>query len=162
MILFCGATKLELVGPMSQRYVWMKKNEAYAEKNILPMVKHGGGLVMLWGCFGSSGTRKLQRVEGKMDLLKYQEILGENVMRNVCEEAELWASMDLQVPTQQWFQAGLKFHQGLIAEEVREDTACKPKNITELEADSSATLPEAGVWLCISFAAGHNSNRELY
>ncbi len=44
------------------------------------MVKPGGGLVMLWGCFASSGTEKLQRVEGKMDLLKYQEILGENVM----------------------------------------------------------------------------------
>ncbi len=58
----------------------MKKNEAYAEKNILLMVKPGDGLVMLWGCFASSGTEKLQRVEGKMDLLKYQEILGENVM----------------------------------------------------------------------------------
>jgi len=41
--------------------------------------------------------------------------------------------------------------------------ARKSKNITELEAntheewakDSSETLPEAGVWLYMSFAAGH-------
>jgi len=44
-----------------------KKNESYAEKNTLPTVKHGGGLVMLWGRFASSGTGNLQRVEGKMD-----------------------------------------------------------------------------------------------
>jgi len=34
---------------------------------------------MLWGCFASFGTGK-QRVEEKMDPLKYQEILGETVM----------------------------------------------------------------------------------
>jgi len=40
--------------------------------------------------------------------------------------------------------------------------AHNPKNITELEAtaqESSETLPEVGVWLYISFAAGHNSKR---
>ena len=68
---------------MDQRYVWKRKNEAYAEKNTLPTVKHGGGSVMLWGCFASSGTGNLQRVEGKMDSIKYQEILGENVMPSV-------------------------------------------------------------------------------
>ena len=34
---------------------------------------------MLWDCFASSGTGNLHRVEGKMDSIKYQEILGENV-----------------------------------------------------------------------------------
>jgi len=46
-------------------------------------VKHGDGSVMLWGCFASTGTGNLLRMEGKMDLLKYQEILGENVMPSV-------------------------------------------------------------------------------
>ena len=68
---------------MDQRYVWRRKNEAYAEKNTLPTVRHGGGSVMLWGCFASSGTGNLQRVEGKMDSIKYQEILGEDVMPSV-------------------------------------------------------------------------------
>jgi len=38
---------------------------------------------MLCGCFASSGTGNLQRVEGKMDSLKYQKILGGKVMLSV-------------------------------------------------------------------------------
>ena len=68
---------------MDKWYAWRRKNEAYAEKNTLPTVKHGRGSVMLWGDFASSGTGKLQRVEGKMDSIGYQEILRENVMSSV-------------------------------------------------------------------------------
>uniref|UniRef100_A0A8C5MCI0 Transposase Tc1-like domain-containing protein n=1 Tax=Leptobrachium leishanense TaxID=445787 RepID=A0A8C5MCI0_9ANUR len=76
-------TKLELLGPMDQRYVWRRKNKAYEEKNTLPTVKHGGGSIMLWGCFASAGTGKLQRVQGTMNSLQYQEILDDNVMQFV-------------------------------------------------------------------------------
>lgn len=82
-VLWTDETKLELFGHMDQRYVWRKKNEAYAEKNTLPTVKHGGGSVMLWGCFAASGTGKLQRVEGIMNSIKYQDILQKNVMPSV-------------------------------------------------------------------------------
>ena len=84
-VLWSDETKLELFGPMDQRYVWRKKNEAYAEKNTLPRMKHGGGSVMFWGCFAASGTGNLQRVEGTMDSVKYQEILGKNVMPSVMQ-----------------------------------------------------------------------------
>lgn len=50
------------------------------EKTTLCIVKHGGDMVMLWGCFASSGTGNLQRVEGKMDSIKYQESLQEILM----------------------------------------------------------------------------------
>uniref|UniRef100_A0A8C5PFK5 Transposase Tc1-like domain-containing protein n=1 Tax=Leptobrachium leishanense TaxID=445787 RepID=A0A8C5PFK5_9ANUR len=63
-VLWTDETKLELFGPMDQRYVWRRKNKAYEEKNTLPTVKHGGGSIMLWGCFASAGTGKLQRVQG--------------------------------------------------------------------------------------------------
>lgn len=36
--------------------VQMKINGAYKEKNIVPIVKHGRGLVMFWDCFAASGT----------------------------------------------------------------------------------------------------------
>lgn len=93
-VLWSDETKVELFGPMDQRYVWRKKNEAYAEKNTLPTVKHGGGSVMLWGCFASSGTGNLQRVAGKMDSIKYQEILGENVLPSV-RKLKLGRHLDL-------------------------------------------------------------------
>uniref|UniRef100_A0A8C5PID1 Transposase n=1 Tax=Leptobrachium leishanense TaxID=445787 RepID=A0A8C5PID1_9ANUR len=83
-VLWTDETKLELFGPMDQRYVWRRKNKAYEEKNTLPIVKHGGGgSIMLWGCFASAGTGKLQRVQGTMNSLQYQEILDDNVMQSV-------------------------------------------------------------------------------
>ncbi|KAI4904828.1 hypothetical protein NFI96_006812 [Prochilodus magdalenae] len=82
-VLWSDETKLELFGTMDQRYVWRRKNQAYEQKNTLPTVKHGGGSIMLWGCFASNGTGKLQRVQGTMNSLQYQEILGENVMESV-------------------------------------------------------------------------------
>uniref|UniRef100_A0A8C5M2G2 Transposase n=1 Tax=Leptobrachium leishanense TaxID=445787 RepID=A0A8C5M2G2_9ANUR len=63
-VLWTDETKLELFGPMDQRYVRRRKNKACEEKNTLPTVKHGGGSIMLWGCFASAGTGKLQRVQG--------------------------------------------------------------------------------------------------
>ncbi|KAI4873187.1 hypothetical protein NFI96_019322 [Prochilodus magdalenae] len=82
-VLWSDETKLELFGTMDQRYVWRRKNQAYEQKNTLPTVKHGGGSIMLWGCFASNGTGKLQRVQGTMNSLQYQEILEENVMESV-------------------------------------------------------------------------------
>jgi len=40
-VLWSDVTKLELFNPMDQRYVWRKKNKAYAR------VKRGAGSVML-------------------------------------------------------------------------------------------------------------------
>ena len=74
-VLWTDETKLELFGHMDQRYIWRKKNEAYAEKNTIPTVKHGGGSLMFWGCFSSSGTGQLCKVDGIMNSLKYQDIL---------------------------------------------------------------------------------------
>lgn len=39
-------TRLELFGHMDQHYVWCA---TYDEKNTIPMVKHGGGSLMMWG-----------------------------------------------------------------------------------------------------------------
>uniref|UniRef100_A0A8C5M825 Tc1-like transposase DDE domain-containing protein n=1 Tax=Leptobrachium leishanense TaxID=445787 RepID=A0A8C5M825_9ANUR len=82
-VLWTDETKLELFGPMDRRHVWRRKNKAYEEKNTLPTVKHGGGSIMLWGCFASAGTGKLQRVQGTINSLQYQEILDDNVMQSV-------------------------------------------------------------------------------
>ena len=78
-ILWSDETKLELFGHMDAEYVWRKKGEAYKPKNTVPTVKHGGGNIMLWGCFSSSGTGNLVKVQGIMKKEDYIRILEKNV-----------------------------------------------------------------------------------
>ena len=77
--LWSDETKLELFGHMDAEYVWRKEGEAYKAKNTVPTVKHGGGNIMLWGCFSSSGTGNLVKVQGIMKKEDYISILEKNV-----------------------------------------------------------------------------------
>uniref|UniRef100_A0AAY5K6Q5 Seizure 6-like protein 2 n=1 Tax=Esox lucius TaxID=8010 RepID=A0AAY5K6Q5_ESOLU len=71
--------KVKLFGHNSKRYG--KNNTAHHPKNTIPTVKHGGGSIMLWGCFSSAGTIALVRVEGIMN--RYQAILAQNLHASV-------------------------------------------------------------------------------
>ena len=82
-VLWTDETKLELFGHMDQRYVWRAKGQAYDQRNTISTVKHGGGSLMMWGCFSAAGTGNLDRVPGIMDSQKYQAILKRNVMPSV-------------------------------------------------------------------------------
>uniref|UniRef100_A0AAY5KS55 Uncharacterized protein n=1 Tax=Esox lucius TaxID=8010 RepID=A0AAY5KS55_ESOLU len=67
-------------GLNAKRYVWQKSNTAHHLNNTIPKVKHGGGNIMLWGCFSAAGTGALIRIEGKMDGPKYCQIFEENLL----------------------------------------------------------------------------------
>ena len=79
-MLWSGETKTELFGLNSTRRVWRKRNAEYDPKNTIPTVKHGGGSLMLWGCFSSKGTGRLHRIDGKMNGAMYRKILGDNLL----------------------------------------------------------------------------------
>lgn len=78
-VLWTDETKIELFGHNSNRYVWRKPNAAFDDKNLRPTIKHGGGSIMLWGCFAASGPGKLVRINGIMDSAAYQSILADNL-----------------------------------------------------------------------------------
>ena len=67
-ILWSDETKIELFGLNAKRHVWRKPA-------TIPTMKHGGGSIMLWGCFSVAGTGRLVRIEAKKNGEKYREIL---------------------------------------------------------------------------------------
>ena len=58
-VLWSDETKVELFGHQTRRYVWRRPNTAHQHKRTIPTVKHGGGSIMLWGCFSAAGPGRL-------------------------------------------------------------------------------------------------------
>lgn len=52
-------------------------SERRERPSILCTVKHGGGRIMMWGCFGASDTRNLEELkkEDYVDILKDNRII---------------------------------------------------------------------------------------
>ena len=47
---------------------------------LVPTIKHGGGSVMVWGCFSSAGVSDLVKIEGIMKKEQYKTILENNAI----------------------------------------------------------------------------------
>ena len=67
---------------IKENTVWCKPNTSHHPENHIPTVKHGGGSIMLWGCFPLAGTGKLVRIERMMDGSKYREIREGNLFQS--------------------------------------------------------------------------------
>ncbi|KAG9347526.1 hypothetical protein JZ751_005094 [Albula glossodonta] len=58
-----------------KHYVWGTAGTAHHLPNTIPTVKHGGGNIMLRGCFSVAGAGKLSLIEERMDAVKYRGVL---------------------------------------------------------------------------------------
>uniref|UniRef100_A0AAR2KC71 Tc1-like transposase DDE domain-containing protein n=1 Tax=Pygocentrus nattereri TaxID=42514 RepID=A0AAR2KC71_PYGNA len=78
-VMWSDEIKIELFGKNSTCRFWRKKNAELHPKNTIPTVKHGGGNIMLWGCFSAKGPGRLVRVHERMNGAMYCEILRANL-----------------------------------------------------------------------------------
>lgn len=79
-VLFSDESKFNLFGSDGIAYVRRPAGKRYAQEYQLPTIKHGGGSIMVWGCFSGRGVGPLLLIEGNMDRFMYEGIL-ENTMR---------------------------------------------------------------------------------
>ncbi|KAF2354760.1 Transposase Tc1-like [Trinorchestia longiramus] len=152
-VLWSDETKLELFGRNSTNHVWRQQNEEYKPKCTIPIVKLGGGSIMLWGCFSSSGLGKLHIIEGTMNGRKYREIL---------EEQLLLSARLLK------FKQGWKFQQyndlKHTANKTKERFKMKKINILEWASQSPNMTPIENLWRELKFKIqkrGPNNITEL-
>ncbi|KAG2457038.1 TCB1 transposase, partial [Polypterus senegalus] len=84
-ILWSDETKIEPFGVNARHRVWRKPGTAHHQASTIPTVKHGGGNIMLWGCFSAAGTGSLVRIKGKMTAAMYRDILDENLLQSALD-----------------------------------------------------------------------------
>ena len=76
----------------------MEENgEACKQKNTIPTMKHGGGSIMLLGCFAAGGTGALHKIDG-MRTEHYVDILKQH-LKTSARKLKLASSKLTMTPT---------------------------------------------------------------
>ncbi|XP_071210367.1 uncharacterized protein [Salvelinus alpinus] len=137
-ILWSDETKIELFGMNAKRHI------------TIPMVKHGGGSIMLWGCFSAAGTGRLVRIEGELNGEKYREILDENLLQS---------AQDLRLGQRFTFQQDKNpKHTAKTTQEWLRD---KSLNVLEWPSQSPDLNPIENLWRDLKIAVQRRSPSNL-
>lgn len=78
-VIWSDESKFELVGKKKRRKIYWKCGEALLDKHTTKTVKHGGGSIMVWGCFSWFGQGNFTKINGIMDARYYINILAHNL-----------------------------------------------------------------------------------
>lgn len=85
-ILWSDETKINLFGSdKSRQYVRRPANQEYCPQYTIKTIKHGGGNIMVWGCFSYNGVGPIFRIRETMTQYIYLDIM-KNVMFPYSEE----------------------------------------------------------------------------
>lgn len=78
-VIFSDESKINIFSSDGFRKVWRQPGEPLKVNYLRPTVKHGGGSVLVWGCFSASGVGNLVFIDGIMDRFKYIDIIKNNL-----------------------------------------------------------------------------------
>lgn len=79
-VLWSDESKFEVFGSHRRVFVRRRVGERAREECIVPTVKHGGGSVMVWGCFGNNRVGDLIKIDGILNKEGYKQILEDNAL----------------------------------------------------------------------------------
>lgn len=82
-IVWSDESKFNLFGSDGRIMAWRTRDEEFDPKCTVPVVKYGGGSVMVWGCFTRKGVGRLYVLNHTMDALYYRQILEENLLPSI-------------------------------------------------------------------------------
>ena len=74
-VLWSDESKFEIFGSNRRVFVRRRKGERMDSTCLVPTVKHGGGGVMVWGCFAGDTVGDLFKIEGILNQHGYHSIL---------------------------------------------------------------------------------------
>lgn len=77
-VIWTDESKFELKNCKRRKRVWCKSNERLQSKFTQATVKHGGGSLMVWGCFSHKGVGRLVKIDGIMTGESYVDLLKQN------------------------------------------------------------------------------------
>ncbi len=82
-VVWSDESKFNLFGSDGKIMVWRSRDEEFDPKCTVPTVKHGGGSVMVWGCFTKKGVGKLCILDRTMDRFYNRQILEGNLLPSI-------------------------------------------------------------------------------
>lgn len=85
-VLWSDESKFLLFGSDGIKYIRRPVGQRFHPKYQLPTVKHGGGNVMVWGCFSRDTIGPLHRIEGIMDQVLYKDIVNKVMLPHAKEK----------------------------------------------------------------------------
>ena len=62
--------------------MWRKQGMAFEKKNLVPIVKHGTGGVMIWGCMATNGVGSFTFINSTLDRMGCLNLFKENLKQN--------------------------------------------------------------------------------
>lgn len=79
-VLWTDESKYEVFGSRRRIFVRRSATERLTPQCVAPTVKHGGGSVMVWGCFAMRGVGDLVQIRGILKKEGYRDILENNML----------------------------------------------------------------------------------